>query len=156
MFYLPYSHIIIWTAFCDINRQYFPMPDLPPKIVRPNGWVIWATRSRVRLSSPSKVLCSILSKKASTQYSLRELETMKMSHLFKCNGIYYEELTFNNNPTSVNMIPVEERGRGWCLRKPCILQVFIKLGKKSVYKKVSAHTVWPNCIVLTSSQWLSH
>lgn len=55
------------------------MPDLPPKIVRPNGWVICVIRSRVRLSSPSKVLCSILSKNASTQYSLRELEIMKMT-----------------------------------------------------------------------------
>lgn len=37
-------------------------------MVSPNGCEIWATRSKDILFLPSKLLCSILSKKASTQY----------------------------------------------------------------------------------------
>lgn len=37
-------------------------------MVSPNGCEIWATRSKDIRFRPSKLLCSILSKKASTQY----------------------------------------------------------------------------------------
>lgn len=37
-------------------------------MVSPNGCEIWATRFKDILFRPSKLLCSILSKKASTQY----------------------------------------------------------------------------------------
>lgn len=53
------------------------LQNIPLKTVSPNGYVIWATESSLFLSKPSKVLCSILSKKASTQYNLEALKEGK-------------------------------------------------------------------------------
>lgn len=50
----------------------------PPKTVSPNGWEIWVMRSKESLFCPSKLLCSILSKKASTQYNRMALRGRDM------------------------------------------------------------------------------
>lgn len=53
-------------------------------MVSPKGWEIWVMRSRDSRSCPSNELCSILSKKASTQYRRWELgeHTGLMSQLW--------------------------------------------------------------------------
>ena len=52
-------------------------------MVRPNGWEIWVMRSKEILFCPSKLLCSILSKKASTQYKRIELGADKRTESLK-------------------------------------------------------------------------
>lgn len=46
-------------------------------MVSPKGWEIWVIRSKEILFCPSKLLCSILSKKASTQYSRIALHSVQ-------------------------------------------------------------------------------
>lgn len=53
-------------------------------MVSPKGWEIWVIRSREIRFCPSKLLCSILSKKASTQYRRIALHTSEQSE----TGLY--------------------------------------------------------------------
>lgn len=49
-------------------------------MVSPKGWEIWVIRSKEILFCPSKLLCSILSKKASTQYRRIALHKTKQKN----------------------------------------------------------------------------